>query len=127
MGVCVKYLGPHEVVCCINPTVKLKLPKVLKNIHPVFHFSLLKKNPGPCTLCPLELSPQVIMVDGEDHHEDAKILNSKIKHKTLYYPVKWTAFPFLESEWDRAHEIHAPRLVAKGARMFAGPILYNSE
>lgn len=43
-----KYLGPFEIDSCINDVaLRLKLPKNLKHVHPVFHHSLLKKAPVP--------------------------------------------------------------------------------
>lgn len=71
-----KYVGPFTVVRKINDvTVELNLPKSLKGIHPIFHFSLLKRDPGPKVWKPRPAPPPPT-VDGEPHHEAAQILDS---------------------------------------------------
>lgn len=86
------------MVWCIKPmTVELKLPKVLKHVHNVFHFSLLKQNPGLYPLQTIETVPPDIEMDGEVHYEVAEILDSNIKHNTFFYLIKWKSFPLGES------------------------------
>lgn len=42
------FLGPFKVLHLFNDVmIELSLPKNLKHIYPVFHFSLLKRDPGP--------------------------------------------------------------------------------
>lgn len=54
----------------------------------------------------------LILVEGEEHYKVAGILDSKLKHKTLFYLIKWMAFPFRQSKWVKARDIKAPHLVA---------------
>lgn len=59
--------------------VKLKLLRALRNIHPVFYFSLLKRNLVYCALRPEKPVPPAILIDGEENYEVGEILKSKIK------------------------------------------------
>lgn len=63
----------------------MSIPKALRHVHPVFYFSLLKRDLDTYTLRPEKPALLAIIVDGEDHHKMAELLDSKIKHNTLYY------------------------------------------
>lgn len=78
--------------------IELKLPKNLRNVHPDFHHSLLKRAPTPDKWHPLPAYPLPILVYGEQHQEVEDILDSKIGHKKLYYLIKWLHFGVGEIE-----------------------------
>ncbi len=95
----------------------LKLPDVLRSVHPVFHVSMLKPHMPSSILNHTELPPTPVEVNGELKYEIAKILNTKIdkcRHCKLLYLVKWLGYKGTDEEtsWLPMDELtHAPDLV----------------
>lgn len=86
-----KATGPHSVKAVISPyAYELDLPSSMKELHPVFHTSLLR----PATDDPLpgqiNAAPPPVVVNGEEEWEVDEIYDSKIVHRQLQYLVKWT-------------------------------------
>ena len=92
-----KYHRPFMISRCIGTQAyQFDLPKSLKNIHDVFHFSLLEpyhtiegRAPAPQPL---------IEVDGEDQAEIEEILNSRVDYSKLQYLVKWLSYTVTDNE-----------------------------
>uniref|UniRef100_A0A670Z7K1 Integrase catalytic domain-containing protein n=1 Tax=Pseudonaja textilis TaxID=8673 RepID=A0A670Z7K1_PSETE len=81
-----KFIGPFPISRIINPmTVELQLPKTLRQIHPVFHCSLIKPEITSNLRPPLPTPPIPIMVHGEQHFEIKDILDSRTHHGSTQY------------------------------------------
>ena len=99
-----KFHGPFRILKCIGTQAyQLDLPEALKNIHDVFHVSLLEpyrtvkgREPEP---------PPFIDVDGEDQAEIEEVLDSKMHYGKLMYLVKWLGYPVTDNEWIAASDM----------------------
>lgn len=109
-----KYIGPFPIIKVINPvTVELKLPWLLGKVHPVFHCSLLKPVVGS-RLRPAEgRAPRPVLVEGEEHYEIKKILDSRLYNGKLQYLVQCKGYPMSEAHWVKAQNIRADWLVKR--------------
>lgn len=88
-----KFIGSFPITHIINPaTVELLLPKSLQD-HPIFHSNLLK----PEVTSPLRpvasFLPQPIMVEGEQHFEIKKNIDSRKHYGATQYLVEWKDLP----------------------------------
>jgi len=113
-----KYLGPYELIAQVDThSFKLRLPKELRSVHPVFHVSMLKLHTPSAIPNRTKLPPAPVKVEGNLEYEIAKILNTKIdkcrRCKLLYY-VWWLGYEGTDEEtsWLPADEMgHAADLV----------------
>lgn len=95
-----KFLGPFPIVRVINPvTVKLRLPKLLGKIHPVFHCNLLRPVHTSHIQGRPTQPPPPIMVDGEQHYEIRWLLDTRWHRGRLQYLVLWKGYPLAEATW----------------------------
>lgn len=92
-------------------TVELDLPMDLHHIHPIFHFSFLKKCPLPDAWHPAPAAPPPLIMNGELHQEVEEILDSKLSRNCLYYLIHWKHFGSREDEWVCTEHVNAPHLV----------------
>ena len=85
-----KWFGPYEVLEKIGASVyKLKLPKTMKVIHPVFNVSLLKPFMEPAFNSQIKPPPPPpVLVDSEEEYEVDEILNSHLHRGKLQFLVK---------------------------------------
>jgi hypothetical protein len=104
-----KWIGPFVVAQVVSPVAfKLDLPPQYKQVHPVFHVSLLRpyhdgahEFPSRDTVTrPLpELNAR-----GEDEYEVEKILDKQMRLKgrlqVPYYLVKWKGYPDSDNSWE---------------------------
>jgi hypothetical protein len=104
-----RYLGPFEVESAQGVNVKLKLPKALSRVHPVFHVKLIKKYvvspeedfplPRPQVPCP-RARPQVLT----EEYEVEEIIQRKVfrenGRRVSKYEVKWLGYPSCENTWE---------------------------
>jgi hypothetical protein len=86
-------LGPYPITAKISShAFRLGLPLDLRQIHPVFHVSLLE----PATLSNISGRhpdpPPPIEIDSENEYEVANILDSRIRRKRLEYLVQWKGY-----------------------------------
>ncbi|KAM6470175.1 olfactory receptor 13H1-like [Liasis olivaceus] len=94
-----KFVGPFLIKEIINPmTVRLKLPKALGKVHPVFHCSLLKPHQPSNDWHKDEPTPVLIMVDGEQHFEVKQILDARKHRGQIQLLVQWKHFSKAYSE-----------------------------
>ncbi|XP_013913955.1 PREDICTED: transient receptor potential cation channel subfamily M member 8-like, partial [Thamnophis sirtalis] len=108
------FIGPFPITRVINPvTVELLLPKTLRQVHPVFHISLLKQE-VISSLRPPALTPPVpIMIEGEQHFEIKEMLDSRIHRRKTQYLVAWKHLPSSQNEWVAKHHVRPPTLLKK--------------
>ncbi|TKA73877.1 hypothetical protein B0A49_11860, partial [Cryomyces minteri] len=86
-----KATGPHTVKAVISPyAYELDLPSSMKDVHPVFHTSLLRPATGDPLPGQVNAVPPPVVVNGEEEWEVDEIYDSRIIHRQLQYLVKWT-------------------------------------
>lgn len=88
------HLGPFKVVAKISShAYRLELPSSM-HIHPVFHVSLLSKQPQSLPDIPgrSKPPPPPIEVQDEQHYEVERVLDSRIRHRGIQYLVKWKGY-----------------------------------
>jgi hypothetical protein len=82
-----KYYGPYEIIEPIEKQAyRLKLSSLLKEIHNVFHVSLLEPHLYDPARAPELLS--IIEVDGEDQYEVDEVLDTRIRYEKLQYLIR---------------------------------------
>jgi chromodomain-containing protein len=105
-------LGPFPIVRRVGShAYRLRLPRSLSRLHPVFpvikltlapHDSFNRRNQPP---------PPPEIVDDEEHYEVEEILDSRFHRNKLQYLVKWKGFGYEENSWTNERDVFAPRLV----------------
>jgi len=108
-------LGPFEIKCQVGPLAyRLKLPRGMRQLHPVFN--VVKLSAAPEDLI-LERRPQTplppIVVDGEEEWEVEEILDSCWYRKRFQFLVKWKGFSKEHNSWEAASDVKAPDLVTE--------------
>lgn len=104
-----KNLGPFKIKEKINEVAfKLHLPSSMK-IHPVFHVSLLEPKSKETFANQKQEPPQPIEVDGEQHYEVEKILDSRIHRGRLQYLVSWLGYDESERSWEPISHLNGCR------------------
>jgi hypothetical protein len=111
-------LGPFPVVRRVGShAYRLRLPRSLSRLHPVFPVVKL-------TLAPLDSfgrhnkpPPLPTIVDDEEHYEVEEVLDSRLYRGKLQYLVKWKGFGYEENSWAHESDVFAPRLVREFHRI----------
>jgi len=90
-------LGPFTIEEKLGPvTYRLRLPKSMKKMHPVFHVSLLEPAPdGMETPNDIELDE-----DTEQEYEVEEILDKTRVNGQVRYLVKWKGYTNDENTWE---------------------------
>ena len=109
-----RYLGPFVVERAISKhAYRLKLPKSMAQIHPVFHVVKLlpaPNDPIPGRHPPPPPEPEII--DGELEYEVEAVLDSRLRRRKLQFLVSWKGYGYEEHSWVNVEDIHAPQLVS---------------
>jgi len=114
------FLGPYPVVQPVGSHVyRLKLPRSMSRIHPVFHVVKLM-------LVPMDLivgrrtkpPPPPDIIGGEERYEVEEVIDSRIYWKKLQYLVRWKGYGHEENSWLTEGDIDAPELIAKFYRTY---------
>ena len=94
-----------------QPWYRLQLPVSMK-VHPVFHVSLLELYHLFMIPDRTRPSPPPIVVESESEYEVEEILDSKYRHKHLFYLVKWKSYNLCDNSWEPASFVkNAPHLI----------------
>ncbi|USP74003.1 retrotransposon nucleocapsid protein [Curvularia clavata] len=102
-----KYVGPGTITEQIGPSAfKVDMPG-LKNVHPVFHASLLEQYHPPGDIPHPEVPTQHELGEtGDDVYLVDKIVgHRKNKDDQWEYLVKWTGYPDSENTWEPAANV----------------------
>jgi hypothetical protein len=106
-------LGPYPVEKQVSRNAyRLKLPKSLNRLHPVFN--VVKLTPAPSDPIPGRRPappPPPELVDGEEEYIVEEILDSRVFRKRLQYKVRWEGYGTEHDSWEYATEVHAPKRV----------------
>jgi transposase InsO family protein len=115
-------LGPFEVVKKVgNGAYRLKLPRSMSRLHPVFNVvKLTLAPPDPILGRHPKPPPLPELVDGEEEWVVEEILDSKVMNRKLRYLVKWEGFGIEHNSWEPWDTVHAPDLVAEFYRKHPG-------
>lgn len=110
-----KRVGPFKVLRRIGDlNYQLELPSSMteKNVHDVFHISLLTKAYQSTMPGQKPPKPSPIIVDLEEEMEVKEILDSRMKNRKLQYLVKWKDMDASEDSWEpMEHLKNAPEAV----------------
>ena len=100
-----KWFGPYEVLEKVGASAyKLKLPKTMKAIHPVFNVSLLKPFKEPAFDSQIKPPPPPpVLVDNEEEYEVDEILDSRLHRGKLQFLVKWMGYD--EPSWQPESDV----------------------
>jgi hypothetical protein len=108
-------LGPYEVVKAVGRhAYQLKLPRTLKQLHPVF--PVIKLTPAPDDPIPGRRPhppPPPVLIEGEPEWEVEEILNSRMFRGRLEYLIRWKGYGLEEASWESRTNVHAPLLTTK--------------
>ena len=102
-----RYIGPFKIIQKMSSVAyKLELPHemIRKNIHPVFHVSLLKPYIESDVFNdrdePRPPPDNYDNPDGEPEYEIEKIINKRIRGRKIDYLVLWKGYPEHDATWE---------------------------
>jgi len=105
-------LGPFPIVRRVGShAYRLRLPRSLSRLHPVFPVVKLMLAPQDQFGRHNKPPPPPEIVDDEEHYEVEKILDSRLYRGKLQYLVKWKGFGYEENSWASENDVFAPRLI----------------
>ena len=81
----------------------LDLPTELRQVHPVFHVSLLKRHHGPM---PLQRTPVFTAGSEEGEYEVDKVVAKRIGARNrVEYLVQWKGYSSFDNTWEPAENL----------------------
>jgi hypothetical protein len=108
-----QYLGPYSVVCPVGShAYRLKLPKSMSCLHPVFHVvKLMPAPPDPIEGRRVHPPPPPEIVGGEERYEVKEVIDSRMRGRKLQYLVRWNGYGREENSWILEGDLDAPDLI----------------
>jgi hypothetical protein len=108
------FLSPYEIVKVVGPhAYKLKLPRMLNRIHPVFNVVKLKAAPeDPIVGRRAQPPPEPEMVDGQEEYEVEAVKDSHLRYGKLEFLITWRGYGREAWTWEREEDVHTPELVS---------------
>ena len=116
-----KWLGPYPVERAVGRSYRLRLPRSMQRLHPVF--PVIKLRPAPPDPIPGRRQPpppDPEVIDREERWEVAEILNSRFLRRKLQYLVSWKRFGYEENSWEDEKDVDAPDLIREFYRSHPG-------
>lgn len=96
-----RWLGPFPIKQKIsNSAYKLTLPLSMKNVHPVFHVSILRKHNQDLIQQRRHAQPPAIIIDNEEEWEVEQILDCRRRYNKKEYLVAWKGFGKEQNSWE---------------------------
>jgi hypothetical protein len=111
-----RYLSPFEVVHPVGShAYRLKLPKSMSQIHPVFHVvKLMPVPPDPIEgRCAKPPPPPEIVGGGEERYEVEEVIDSRLWYRRLQYLVRWKDYGHEENLWIAEGDLDVLDLIAE--------------
>ena len=110
-----RYLGPFPIVRPVGShAYRLKLPRSMSRIHPVFHIvKLMPVPPDPIVGRRVKPPPPPEIIGGEERYEVEEVINSRFWRRKLQYLVKWKGYGHEENSWLSEGDIDAPELITE--------------
>ena len=107
-----RYLGPFPIVRPVGShAYRLRLPRSMSRLHPVFHVVKLLPVPEDPIGRKARPPPPPTIVDGEQEYDVEEVLDSRIFRGRLEFLVKWKGYGYEENSWEKEGDVHAQRLV----------------
>ena len=108
------YLRPYPVVHAVGSHVyRLKLLKLMSQIHPVFHIVKLMPVPAaPIVGRHAKPLPPPKIADSKTHYEVEEVINSRLWRGKLQYLTRWKGYGHEENSWVAEKDLDAPELIA---------------
>ena len=96
-----KRLGPFPIVQAVGPSsFRIKLPRTMSRLHPVFHVSLLEPyRPNKIKSRIIPAAPAPELVDGHEEYDVSDILDCALRNRRLRYLVSWTGYGPEHNSW----------------------------
>jgi hypothetical protein len=111
-----KRMGPFKVLGVVGDgelAYRLELPGSMKQIHPVFHVSLLEPYHENRWVERVQPPPPPEEIEGELEYEVKEILDSRVIRGKLQYLVDWVGYGPEERTWEPEEAVeNAPAAVA---------------
>ena len=96
-----RWLGPFTIIGKISESAyRLKLPESMRQVHPVFHVSQLRKHTPDEISGRTQPEPTPLKINGSDEWEVEDILDRREIRGTLKYLVSWKGFGPSENSWE---------------------------
>jgi transposase InsO family protein len=115
-------LGPYAVERRVGlQAYRLRLPKSLSRLHPVF--PVIKLTPAPNDPIPGRQPvppPPPVLREGEEHFEVERVLDSRMRANRLQFLIKWKGYGYEENSWENERDVQAPDLIAEFYRSHPG-------
>jgi hypothetical protein len=106
-----KFLCPYKIINKVGShSFTLRLPDTFREVHPIYHISMLELHPPNTIPNHIDDPPPPIEIKGDLKYEVAEILDSKINRQRqckLLYLVRWLGYEGTADELSHASDLIA--------------------